>query len=135
MNGVLIDSNVLIDIITEDSKWFSWSADQLEDCASNCSVYINKIIYAEVSIGYKKIEDLENALSHSFIERLTIPWEAAFLAGKAYLKYRRNGGIKTMPLPDFFIGAHALISNLHLLTRDSKRFKHYFPQLKLITPT
>jgi predicted nucleic acid-binding protein len=120
--------------MTEDKNWFDWSASMLEKCANQHELFINPIIYSEVSIGFKKIEELEVVLPQSTFKRLPLPWEAAFLAGKAFLHYRQLGGHRTLPLPDFFIGAHAMVENLHLLTRDPKRFKHYYPKIKIISP-
>lgn len=134
MKGVLIDSNIFIDILTEDPHWYTWSSQQLEELGDRHTLYINKIIYAEVSISFNKIEDLEAALPHHLFKRSQIPWEAAFLAGKAFIKYRKTGGSKNQPLPDFLIGAHAAVDNLALLTRDKNRFQHYFPQLTVISP-
>lgn len=134
MKGILIDSCVILDIITEDPNWFGWSAKKLEECADEYPLFINPIIYSEISIGFNKIEELEQCISPSIFKRVSIPWEAAFLAGKMFLKYRKLGGHRTLPLPDFFIGAHAVIENFSLLTRDTKRFKSYYPQLKLISP-
>lgn len=131
---VFVDSNVLLDVLTEDSQWFVWSSNALARCADNSALIINPIVYAEVSIRFKAIEDLEDALPKSMFERRDMPWEAAFLAGKCFLKYRRAGGRKTTPLPDFFIGAHAAIEKLDLLTRNPSRYRTYFPTVKLITP-
>lgn len=134
MKGILIDSCVILDVITEDPHWFEWSASSMEKYANDFPLYINPIIYAEVSIGYQKIEELEDALPSSLFKRLPIPWEAAFLAGKAYVQYRKLGGPRLLPLPDFYIGAHALVEQLTLLTRDNNRFNYYFPKLKQISP-
>lgn len=134
MNGILIDSCILLDIITNDSNWFSWSSTQLEYYADTHQLFINPIIYSEVSIGYKKIEELEDAIPQTFFKRSPIPWEAAFLAGKIFLDYRKAGGPRNLPLPDFFIGAHALIDNMMLMTRDTKRFRYYYPKLRIIAP-
>jgi hypothetical protein len=106
----------------------------LEKYGNRHELIINPIIYAEVSIGYQKIEELENALPATLFKRTALSWEAAFLAGKAFLHYRKSGGHRTLPLPDFFIGAHAMVEGLSLLTRDSKRFQHYYPNLKIIFP-
>ena len=130
----MVDSNVIIDILTEDPHWFQWSANTLEELANDHLLFINTVIYAEVSTSFVKIEELEHALPAQLFQRAMIPWEAAFLAGKVFLSYRRNGGQRNLPLPDFFIGAHALIDHFLLLTRDSKRFKHYFPQLQIVSP-
>ncbi len=135
MNGVLVDSNIIIDIITEDPQWFDWSSSVLTEYAEKTSLFINPIIYAEISLSYHRIEDLEEAVPSDLFKRSALPWEAAFLAGKAFFRYRKeNRGIKSQALPDFFIGAHALISGFKLLTRDVKRFRTYFPNVKLITP-
>jgi predicted nucleic acid-binding protein len=134
VSGILVDTNVLIDIITEDSEWFDWSSSTLENLANQHMLFINTVIYAEVSVSFAKIEQLEQALPAQLFRRSVIPWEAAFLAGKAFLNYRRKGGQRSAPLPNFFIGAHALIDQLTLLTRDGERFKHYFPRLQMICP-
>ncbi|HEX3538717.1 MAG TPA: type II toxin-antitoxin system VapC family toxin [Stellaceae bacterium] len=134
MTAVLIDSNVLLDIMTEDARWLSWSATAVEETADQFRLVINPIIYAEVSIRYSRIEDVEAALPTTMVEREAIPYEAAFLAGKVFLRYRRNGGTRTSPLPDFFIGAHAAVAGYRLLTRDPARFRSYFPKLSLIAP-
>lgn len=135
MKGILIDSCIILDIVTEDPHWLTWSSRQLEECAEEFPLIINPIIYSEVSIGFKKIEELEEILPDSIFKKEPLPWEAAFLAGKMFLKYRKSGGQRTLPLPDFFIGAHAVIENFTLLTRDSKRFKYYYPHLKIISPS
>ena len=134
MTGVLIDSNVLLDVLGEDPQWFEWSSDALARCADASVLVINPVIYAEVSIRFKTIEELEDALPKSMFERRDIPWEAAFLAGKCFVQYRRAGGRKEAPLPDFFIGAHAAVEKLDLLTRDAARYGAYFPTVKLIAP-
>ena len=134
MAGILIDSNILLDVLTEDSQWFEWSSNALTACANDSVLVINPIIYAEVSIRFKTIEELEDALPKSMFERRDIPWEAAFLAGKCFLKYRRAGGKKTAPLPDFFIGAHAAVEKLDLLTRDPAGYSSFFPTVRLIAP-
>jgi len=132
---VLVDSNVILDIFTEDPKWFDWSARKLSEWAEKDHLVINPIIYAEVSIRFEKIEDLEDALPHGIFIREELPWEAAFLAGKCFLAYKKRKGTKTSPLPDFYIGAHAAIRNYALLTRDARRYRAYFPKLKLIAPS
>jgi predicted nucleic acid-binding protein len=131
---VLVDSNVLLDILEEDANWYEWSSTQLQKAADHSTLIINPIIYAEVSIGFRRIEELEKALPADFFQRRELPWEAAFLAGKCFMRYRQLGGTKRSPLPDFFIGAHAAISGLTLLTRDATRYRTYFPSLQLITP-
>lgn len=131
---ILVDSNVILDILTVDKKWFPWSSESLIHCAEQNVLVINPIIYAEVSIRFDRIEDLEDVLSPSLFRRDPLPWEAAFLAGKCFLSYRRKGGRKRSPLPDFFIGAHAIIAEMPLLTRDTTRYRTYFPKLGLIAP-
>jgi len=135
MTAILIDSNVLLDLMTENRRWFSWSAAAVERAADSSRLVINAIIYAEVSMRYSRIEDLDAALPKTMLEREAIPYEAAFLAGKSFLAYRRRGGTKSSPLPDFFIGAHAAIAGYRLLTRDAARYRTYFPRLPLITPS
>lgn len=134
MNAVFVDSNVLLDVMTEDPQWFAWSSEILARCADSAVLVINPVVYAEVSIRFAAIEELEEALPKSIFERRDIPWEAAFLAGKCFLKYRRAGGRRTAPLPDFFIGAHAAIEKLDLLTRDPSRYRTYFPTVRLLSP-
>jgi predicted nucleic acid-binding protein len=134
MSEILVDSNVLLDIATQDRTWFSWSSQALENAASESRIVINPLIYAEVSVRYSRIEDLEEALSASMIQRVDLPFEAAFLAGKAFVRYRRRGGMRSSPLPDFYIGAHAAVAGLRLLTRDATRYRTYFPSIKLIAP-
>jgi predicted nucleic acid-binding protein len=134
MSGVLIDANVLLDVITEDRRWFEWSANAIERAADRYRLVINPVIYAEVSIRFSRIEDLEATLPKFRLAREAIPYEAAFLAGKAFLAYRRRGGTRRSPLPDFFIGAHAAVAEYSLLTRDAGRFRSYFPKLTLIAP-
>jgi predicted nucleic acid-binding protein len=134
MAAVLVDSNILIDLMTEDAEWFSWSAKALATAAESSRLVINPIIYAEVSIRYTRIEALDAALPKAMIDREPIPYEAAFLAGKVFRVYRRRGGTKRSPLPDFFIGAHASIAGHSLLTRDAARYRTYFPKLPLIAP-
>jgi len=134
MKTTLVDSNVLLDIATNDVAWFAWSSRALEAVANESPLAINAIIYAEVSIGFQRIEDLESAIPSSLFRRDALPFEAAFLAGKAFLQYRRRGGGRTAPLPDFYIGAHAAVASFRLLTRDAKRYQTYFPSVELIAP-
>ncbi len=134
MAGVLVDSNVLLDVLTEDPKWLTWSAEALARCADRAGLAINPIVYAEVSIGFDRIEDLDSALPAAVFVRSPLPWEAAFLAGKCFQTYRRRGGERRSPLPDFYIGAHAAVAGLTLLTRDPARYRTYFPKLELIAP-
>jgi hypothetical protein len=131
---VLVDTNVLLDVATEDAQWFAWSAARLRAVADGEGLALNPIIYAELSVHYETVEALEEALSGHAFARLALPWEAAFVAGKAYRRYRRKGGAKRSPLPDFYIGAHAAVAGLSLLTRDARRYRDYFPKLKLIAP-
>jgi predicted nucleic acid-binding protein len=131
----LVDSNVLLDVLTDDPSWASWSSGQLAECADRGVLVINPIIYAEVSVGFARIEELEEALPAEFFRRDPLPWEAAFLTGKAFLAYRRNRGKRTTPLPDFYIGAHAAVAGLPLVTRDPARYRTYFPRLTLVAPT
>jgi predicted nucleic acid-binding protein len=134
MKGVLVDSNVILDVFLNDLKWADWSESKLEECSDHASLYINSIIYSEISIGFKLIEGLESTISKAGFQLLEIPKEALFLAGKAYIKYKRREGVKSTPLPDFFIGAQAAVLNLDLLTRDISRYQTYFPTVKLIAP-
>lgn len=130
----LVDSNVLLDVLREDERWLDWSASALAEAADQGGLAINAVIYAEVSVGFSRIEACEAALPETVFQRLSLPWEAAFLAGKSFLHYRRAGGTRQSPLPDFFIGAHAAVANLILITRDVRRYRTYFPQLTLVTP-
>ena len=134
MPSVLVDSNVILDVVTEDPEWIDWSADALERSAESARLVINPIIYAEVSIGFAGIEELDEAVPDTYFAREALPWEAAFLAGQAFLRYRRRGGARVHPLPDFYIGAHAAIAGYTLLTRDARRYRTYFPRLRIIAP-
>jgi predicted nucleic acid-binding protein len=135
MSDLLIDTNVLLDIFTDNPEWSDWSMAQLEKYQSKANFKINSIIYAELSIGFQRIEELEDNLYIARIKIAEIPKEALFLAGKAFLKYRKqNKGTKSVTLPDFFIAAHAAITKMPMLTRDPKRMKHYFPGIKVIAP-
>ena len=131
---ILVDSSVILDILTEDKNWFAWSSETLADCARSNILAVNPIIYAEVSIRFEKVEELDAALPPTYFRRLPLPWEAAFLAGKCFLDYRRKGGLKRSPLPDFYIGAHAEFSGMTLLTRDTARYRTYFSALRIIAP-
>ena len=134
MRAVLIDSNALLDLMTEDPLWFPWTSAEVARAANRSRIVINAVVYGEVSVRYARIEDLEEALPNDLIEREAIPYEAGFLAGKAFLAYRRRGGARRSPLPDFLIGAHAAVSGYVLLTRDAARYRTYFPGLALIAP-
>ncbi|MGJ0394678.1 MAG: type II toxin-antitoxin system VapC family toxin [Methylocystis sp.] len=135
MTAVLVDANVLLDVMTEDARWLGWSAEALERAADRYRLVVNPVIYAEISIRYSRIEDLDAALPKAMFDREAIPYEAAFLAGKAFFAYRRRGGTKSSPLPDFFIGAHAAVAGYSLMTRDAARYRSYFPKLSLIAPS
>ena len=134
MAGTLVDSNVILDVATEDAEWVDWSAAMLEDAGERGPLVINPLIFAEVSVRYWTLEDVDEAIPAAFYTRAALPWEAAFLAAKAFERYRRAGGARRSPLPDFFIGAHAAIAGLTLLTRDPKRYRRYFPKLRIISP-
>jgi len=130
----LVDTNVLFDFLSEDSEWFDWAAAMLEDAGERGMIIVNPIIYAELSVRYDDIDALDASLPSEYFVRAPLPWEAAFLAAKCFEKYRRRGGTKTAPLPDFFIGAHAAVAGMTLLTRDARRYRSYFPKLKIIAP-
>jgi len=131
---VLVDSSVILDLLCEDPHWATWSNDALMACAEHARLVINPIVYAEVSAGYTTMAGVDQPLSSDLFAREDLPWEAAFLAGKAFMDYRRRGGTKRSPLPDFFIGAHASIRGMSLLTRNSTRYRTYFPALELVAP-
>jgi predicted nucleic acid-binding protein len=133
--ATLVDSNVLLDVITNDAQWSAWSADALELAANMGPVLINPIVYAEVSVRFSRIEDLNEALPSEDFIRTPLPWSAAFLAAKCFVEYRHRGGTKERPLPDFFIGAHAAVSRFRLLTRDAARYRSYFPTVEILAPT
>ena len=134
MTPVLVDSNVLLDILNQNPEWSDWSESTLARLANRSRIVINPIIYAEVSVGFERIEDLEEALPRDLIAREPLPYEASFLAGKVLLAYRKRGGLKRSPLPDFLIGAHAAIAGYRLMSRDTKRYRSYFPKVALISP-
>jgi predicted nucleic acid-binding protein len=134
MTAILVDSNVILDIFTEDSNWSDWSSTTLAEAAESTRLVINPIIYSEVSIRFSRIEDLDVALPSDRFIREPIPFAAAFLAGKVFVEDRRRGGPRPSSLPDFFIGAHASVAGYRLLTRDADRFRSHFPRLGLITP-
>ncbi len=134
MNGVFVDSCVLLDLFTDDPKWANWSESTLGKYSQRNTLFINSIAYTEISIGFNRIEEVENAIEQVGVKVLEIPREALFLAGKVFLAYRRNKGPKTSTLPDFFIGAHAAVSSFDLITRDTARYRTYFPRIKLICP-
>jgi len=132
--SALVDSNVILDIFTRDPEWFEWSSSVLVSAASRSGLVINPVIYAEVSVRFSRIEDLDAALPLDQFAREPIPYPAAFLVGKAFVLYRRRGGARSSPLPDFFIGAHAAVTGHQLITRDATRLRSYFPNLDLISP-
>ena len=134
MKGLLVDSNVILDIFLDDPEWADWSVGALANASCNSTLYINQIVYAEVSIGFDKIEELELALHQGGFQILDIPKEALFLAGKAYLNYKRGKGNKKSPLPDFYIGAQAAVLGMDLITRDKGRYRTYFPTVRIICP-
>jgi len=134
MRATLVDSNVILDIVTDDPVWAEWSASALAQSLNQGIVVMNPIVYAEVSIGFDRIEDLDRVLPETMIRREPLPYAAGFLAGKAFKLYRRRGGAKSSPMPDFYIGAHAAVAGYRLLTRDAQRYRTYFPSLELIAP-
>ena len=130
----LVDSNVILDVVTEDSEWLQWSSAMLAREAERSRLVINPLVYAEVSLAFDRIEELDAAIPTDFLTREPLPWDAAFLAARAFLRYRRKGGTRTHPLPDFYVGAHAAVAGYTLLTRDARRYRTYFPKLRLIAP-
>ena len=132
--GILVDSNVLIDVVTRDKQWARWSTHALAACLEVGPLILNPIIYAEISISFSSVEATDLALPPQIYQREPLPWAAGFLAGKSFLTYRQRGGSRTTPLPDFYIGAHAQVSNLAILSRDSARFRTYFPSVELLAP-
>jgi predicted nucleic acid-binding protein len=134
MAAVLVDSNVLIDLATSDRRWAGPSHEALMREGRARELVINPIVFAEVSISFERIESIDELLPVAVFRREEIPWEAAFLAGKAFVAYRKGGGVRSSPLPDFFIGAHAAVRGYDLLTRDARGFRQYFPTLKIISP-
>jgi hypothetical protein len=131
---VLVDSNVILDVLTGDSLWADWSSNALADASGRERIVINQIIFAEVSPRYETLAALDIALPPTLFVREQIPFEAAFLAGKAFLLYRTRGGERRTPIADFYIGGHAAVAGYRLLTRDAGRYRSYFPRLTLITP-
>lgn len=132
--AVLVDSNVILDVATADPLWSRWSIEALESASDGSILVINPLIYAEVSASYDRIEDVDAIVPTSLFRRDPLPYEAAFLAGKAFVTYRRRGGTRSVPLPDFYIGAHAAVAGYLLLTRDARRFRTYFPTLEILSP-
>lgn len=125
---------MLLDVITGDERWADWSAEQIAVAMDSGRVVINPLVYAEVSVGYETVEELEELLPASDYEREPVPYVAGFAAGKAFLRYRRSGGDKRSPLPDFYIGAHAAVAGYRLLTREDRRYRTYFPTVHIIAP-
>ena len=134
MTATLVDSNVLVDVLVGDPQWSSWSDRALVDSLEKGPVLVNQIVYAEISLGFPTVEECDMALDVQGVERIPLPWPAAFLAGRAFREYRQRAGTKRSPLPDFFIGAHAAVEGLRLLTRDVRRYQTYFPTVELIAP-
>jgi len=134
VTATLVDANVLLDVATDDPAWGAWSTAALEQAADESVLVIDPLVYAEVSVGFATIEELEAALPRDLYRREALPYEAAFLAGKVFLRYRQSGGEKRSPLPDFYIGAHAAVAGHRLLTRDATRYRTYFPSIELIAP-
>ena len=132
--STLVDSNVLIDVLSLHEEWGSWSAAMLTRAAEEGVVVINPIIYAEVCFGYDSLEAVDDALPAEYYRREPLPWAASFLASQAFIAYKRRGGVKRSPLPDFYIGAHAAVGGHTLLTRDPKRYRSYFPKLRIVAP-
>jgi predicted nucleic acid-binding protein len=134
ISPVLVDTNVIVDSINRDWPWYEWSSDALASAARQSILVINPLIYAEVAASFDSVEALEYAIPLDLYRRDDLPYAAAFLAGKAFLQYRRRGGERRSPMPDFYIGAHAAIHSYRLLTRDPRRFRTYFPTVELIAP-
>ena len=134
MNTVLVDSSVLLDVLSDDSVFYDWSSAMIDSLAGEARLVINPLIYAEVSSRFNRIEELDEALPEFLYRREALPFEAAFLAGKAFLKYHSRGGSRTAPIADLYIGAHAAVARYNILTRDPRRFRRYFPTVELIAP-
>jgi predicted nucleic acid-binding protein len=134
MKGALVDSNVILDVFLDDIVWAEWSISILNEYSLSGVLYINPVVYSEISIGFEGMEELESAIQRAGFKMLEIPKEALFLAGKAFLEYRKKGGSRRSPLPDFYIGAQASVLGLKLITRDLSRYATYFPGIELIGP-
>jgi predicted nucleic acid-binding protein len=134
MRSTLIDSNILIDLLAGDSEWQGWSDAMVAQCRNRGPIVINPIILAEVSMGFSSYDDVNAHLPETFVTREPLPWQASFLAARAFLIYRHHGGERRSPLPDFYIGAHAAVAGHTLLTRDARRYRYYFPKLRIIAP-
>jgi predicted nucleic acid-binding protein len=134
MTRVLVDTNVLVDLLTDDPIWAEWSTDAFCACMDHARLVIDTTVYAELAVRYDTVERLEQMIDAAGLEREHVPWSAAYLAGKAFEQYRCGGGTRRSPLPDFYIGAHAAVAGMSLLTRDSSRYRTYFPTVELIAP-
>jgi predicted nucleic acid-binding protein len=134
ITGTLVDSCVLIDLLANDPNWANWSIEKLDQCSRQGALVINPLILAEISPRFETANDLDAALSAVPLVRTPLPWDAAFLAGQAFKVYRLGRGTNASPMPDFYIGAHALVAGLQLLTRDVARYSRYFPRLPLVSP-
>lgn len=134
MSAILVDSNVILDVATRNPVWYEWSAGKLAEFGGKQNLLINPIVYAELAAGFTTEQELQEGIRSLSLAQEHLPWPAAFPAGLAFLKYRRAGGAKTSPLPDFYIGAHAAVKKYRLLTRDLRRYRTYFPNLNLIAP-
>ncbi len=134
MVRVLVDTNVLVDLLTDDPTWATWSSDAFCACMDHARMVIDTAVYAELAVRYPSVEALEQMIGAAGLEREQVPWSAAFLAGKAFDEYRHAGGTRRSPLPDFYIGAHAAVTGMRLLTRDADRYRTYFPSVELIAP-
>jgi predicted nucleic acid-binding protein len=132
--GALVDTNVWLDVITANPQWGPWSNRALMDAAARGSLVINQLVYSELLVGFDAIEPLDDFLRRFGVVRSSLPWDAAFLTAKAYQRYRASGGKRHSPMPDFYIGAHALAAGLTLLTRDDRVYRTYFPNLSVISP-
>ncbi|MBI4326245.1 MAG: type II toxin-antitoxin system VapC family toxin [Chloroflexi bacterium] len=131
---ILFDTSVLLDIATADPVWLPWSEQEFRTAAAQGPIAINPIIYAELAPAFATAEELERWLDPAVFQRLPLPYAAGWVAAQAFLKYRRSGGVKTSPLPDFYIGAHAEVERHTVVTRDAARYRNYFPKVVLITP-
>jgi predicted nucleic acid-binding protein len=134
MPATLVDSCVLIDVLADDPQWADWSIQKLEALGGQAPLVINPLILAEISPRFARASDLEAALDALPLQKQALPWDAAFLAGQAFKVYRQSKGMQRSPMPDFYIGAHALLGGMRLLTRDAKRFTTYFPKLHVVSP-
>ncbi len=134
MPATLVDSCVLIDVLADDPQWADWSIQKLEILGNQAPLVINPLILAEISPRFACAADLEAALAMLPLQRQALPWDAAFLAGQAFKVYRQSKGMQRSPMPDFYIGAHALLSGMRLLTRDANRYRNYFPKLSVVCP-